>query len=442
MTVIAATVSALTATPDILSIALAWTEDDPHGNGAGLSYLAIDKVEVWASRTNDRTTASKVAEGRKTATHAASDERQTWYYWIRPRLADPTATTYGAWYPSGSTAGVAATTGAASDATYALLNGTLVVSRPGGNTCKIEIKTLAGNTPSSSDAVYTHFPNSSGGHDLEKIDYAVSLTFSNGSTVGFGANDPSRLWALLFRTAAGTVVLAAVNCSTAIQIVKTITETGEASSATAEGGAGAADSAGVCYAASSITSKPYRVLGRIDWNSGFGTPGSWSADPSKVVDFRAGMLLPGMESAAFDLTFYTAGSAGTTTVPNDNTIPQDSEGNLLIALTIEAADASPIDFIKTELDLGYFYSALSGIVAAVFWGGSTDARGACLTQVPASTLDRLTWRHSKRYGTVGASSYTVRVGGTSAGTFVVNGNAGGTLGGLIASFARLAVVVG
>jgi hypothetical protein len=443
MSLVVPSVSSLTAAPDVRGVALAWIEDDPHANGNGVSYECIDKVEVWASQTNNRASATKVAEGRKTALHATGLERSTWYYWIRPRLFDSTGLSgsprYGDWYPLSATTGVTTRTGATSDATYAMQNGVLVVTRPGGNSLKVAIKTVAGNDPSPDDPVYTHFPNASGGYDLEKIDYAISFTFSNGSTAGFVASDPSRLWFAVLRTAPGSVVLAAVNCSQIDRVFFTFVEAGDSISATAEGGAGAADSVGVLYATSSASAKPYRIAGHADWNSGLATPGTWNADPDKVVDYRAGMPTPGMELSALDLTFYSAGSLGTTTFPNDNTIPQDSEGNLLGALSI---NFSPIDLIKTELDVGYFYSVASGIVAAVFWGGSTDAKGVGITQVPLSTLDRLTFRHAKRYGAVGSTTYSVRVGGLSAGTFTLNGNVGGTLGGLIASFLRFAAVVG
>jgi predicted phage tail protein len=77
------TVAALTTTPGIGYIGLTWTYADPR-SGA-LSNLALDMVEVWASTTNDRSTAAKVAEGITSARHSGVANGVTWYYWIKAR---------------------------------------------------------------------------------------------------------------------------------------------------------------------------------------------------------------------------------------------------------------------------------------------------------------------------------------------------------------------
>lgn len=73
-------------------------------------------------------------------------------------------------------------------------------------------------------------------------------------------------------------------------------------SSTAEGGAGAADSAQVFYTGTAVSSKGFVVVGWASWESGLGTAGAWSAGPTRVAAFRPGGKLPGDIIASYQTT--------------------------------------------------------------------------------------------------------------------------------------------
>lgn len=96
--------SGLVASGGINLSALSWALTDPNANGLG--DLALDVVELHAASGNDRSLATKVAEGKTSAIHHGIAAGATRYYWIRPRHVNGT---FGAWHPVSSTAGVSAT---------------------------------------------------------------------------------------------------------------------------------------------------------------------------------------------------------------------------------------------------------------------------------------------------------------------------------------------
>jgi hypothetical protein len=103
----------------------------------------------------------------------------------------------------------------------------------------------------------------------------ANLVISSGSTLGTTNATLSRL-AVLALNNAGTIELAVVNLAGAVDI----SENGVIST-TAEGGAGAADSATVVYSTTARTNVPYRILRFIE--STQATAGTWATAPSLVA---------------------------------------------------------------------------------------------------------------------------------------------------------------
>lgn len=101
-----------------------------------------------------------------------------------------------------------------------------------------------------------------------------NLVISSGSTLGTVANVASRL-AVIAMNNAGTIELAVRNVTAGANL----DETGLIST-TAEGGAGAADSATVNYSTTARTNLAYRVIGYIE--STQATPGTWVTSPSTI----------------------------------------------------------------------------------------------------------------------------------------------------------------
>jgi hypothetical protein len=133
------------------------------------------------------------------------------------------------------------------------------------------------------------------------ISSAISVTVSSGSTLGTVSAIQSRIVVLALDNA-GAVELAVVN----ILGGNNLTETGVIST-TAEGGAGAADSASVIYSNVARTSVAYRVVGYVE--STQTTAGTWAAAPS-TIQGCGGQALTSMSSLGYGQTYqsFTVGT--------------------------------------------------------------------------------------------------------------------------------------
>src|SRR5205807_1034280 len=117
------------------------------------------------------------------------------------------------------------------------------------------LKTLAGADPSDADPVWVNFRSATATDAspvIRRVNAATSLTISSGSTVGAANATAFKLWLILIDNA-GTVLLGAVNTLSGNSIMPLRED--QLVSTTAEGGAGAADSAQVIYASSAVSSK-------------------------------------------------------------------------------------------------------------------------------------------------------------------------------------------
>ena len=126
------------------------------------------------------------------------------------------------------------------------------------------------------------------------VSSAISVTISSGSTLGTVSAVQSRIVVLALDNA-GTVELAVVNIAGGTNL----TETGLIST-TAEGGAGAADSASTIYSTTARTSVAYRVVGYIE--STQATAGTWATSPS-TIQGCGGQALTSMSSLGYGQTW-------------------------------------------------------------------------------------------------------------------------------------------
>lgn len=153
-----------------------------------------------------------------------------------------------------------------------------ITASVGASALTVAIKGADGNDPSASNPVLLGFRSptvATGTPVIRSLTASLSLTISSGSTMGTVANVPFRLAVVIFDDA-GTLRLGLINPTTG-----SVDETAVASS-TAEGGAGAADSANTYYTGSAVTSKAFRVVGYLEYSTGLGTAGTWSAAPTII----------------------------------------------------------------------------------------------------------------------------------------------------------------
>ena len=123
---------------------------------------------------------------------------------------------------------------------------------------------------------------------------AISVTVSSGSTLGTVSAQQSRIVVLAIDNA-GTVELAVVNISGGNQLDETNLIT-----TTAEGGAGAADSASTIYSTTARTSVAYKVVGYVE--STQTTAGTWATAPS-TIQGKGGQALAAMSSIGYGQTW-------------------------------------------------------------------------------------------------------------------------------------------
>lgn len=176
---------------------------------------------------------------------------------------------------------------------------------------------------------------SNGASTVVQNNTTLNLTVSSGSTLGTVNGVQSDIVVLAINNA-GTMELAVVNIAGGTSI----DETGLIST-TAEGGAGAADSATVVYSATARTNVAYRVVGIV--RSTQATAGTWAAAPS-LVQGMGGNALDSMGSLGFGQTWQdvTGSRASGTTYYNTTgrpifvscRSPEPTDGITMVNLTI------------------------------------------------------------------------------------------------------------
>lgn len=315
---------------------------------------------------------------------------------------------------------------------YSLINGYLdwTVS---GNALTCAIKGWDGNDPSTTNPVYALIRSATittGLPTLVKITAASSLAVSSGSTLGTRNAIASRVWAVLFDDG-GTYRLGVINCLTTVAgvgagsdvtAIYPLSGWGIASS-TAEGGAGAADSAQTFYTGTAVSSKPYTVLGYATFESGQATAGTWATAASRKQLWGPSIPLPG-QVIQVQRTDTGAVATGTTVIPLDDTIPQNTEGDQYMSQAITPVSATNLLHIQslgnfaisvaTELvAVALFQDATANAIAVIFGSMSTANGSSAGAMVNTRILAASTT----------STTFKIRGGVTAAGTVTFNGSA-------------------
>jgi hypothetical protein len=128
------------------------------------------------------------------------------------------------------------------------------------------------------------------------------------------------------------------------------------------------------------------------------------------------------------------GATGTTVLPADDTIPQNTEGTEFITASITPVSASSTLLIDVNISVACS-SGTNTISAALFQDSTAGALAARGVGYPdADYIANISFRHVMAAGTTSATTFKVRAGPSSAGTVTFNGaNAGRRYGGVMAS---------
>ncbi len=124
---------------------------------------------------------------------------------------------------------------------------------------------------------------------------------------------------------------------------------------------------------------------------------------------------------------------GSTTIPNDDTIPQNTEGNEFMTLAITPKAAT--NKLKIEVVVNLAVATTGNLIAALFQDSTANALAAVATYTATSNGNfQLTFTHYMTAGTTSATTFKVRAGCNNAGTVTFNGAIGARLyGGVMAS---------
>jgi hypothetical protein len=169
--------------------------------------------------------------------------------------------------------------------------------------------------------------------------------------------------------------------------------------------------------------------GDTDWNTkmlaylavGHATDGTHNQAglTAQIVNFQTGAV-----------------NTGTVTIPKDDTIPQNTEGNEFLTLAITPKSATN----KLKIDVNLMVSHTSGsahfTTIALFQDSTANALAAVFdTPVTAANQGQIMqFSHYMTAGTTSATTFKVRVGADVAGTLTLNGASSGRFfGGVAAS---------
>jgi hypothetical protein len=265
----------------------------------------------------------------------------------------------------------------------------------------------------------------------------LSLTISSGSTFGIASGAPFRIWDLLIDDA-GTFRIGSIVCTTATSFFP-LDET-KLISSTAEGGIGAADSAGVIYTDVAVTNKPFRILGSRTYESGLATAGTWNVDPT-VQMFGPGVKKPGEQIQTTTKSNSTV-TTGSTNFTSATATPPNTEGDEFFSTPITPLSAANwiehdillyCDTVPGRFVIGALFqdSTVNAIAAAGHRSSDFDATAVVPKALPI--------RHRHLARTSSQTTFKVRAGVQNLSSLMLNGLQGTTqlLGGLITSSHRI-----
>jgi hypothetical protein len=331
---------------------------------------------------------------------------------------------------------------------WTMLNG-IIVASVSSNALTISIKTLAGTDPTATDVVKIPFRNvtpANGDYTVLTLTSAFSLVISSGSTLGAASASPLRIWLVGFNDG-GTFRLGAINCriggATPTQIFGI--DEGALASSTAEGGAGAADSAGVYYTGTAVASKALCILGYLEWSAGLTTAGTWDIVPTTIQLFTKGIKKPGdTVQEVFTVTGVTV--RGTNSIPADDTIPQITEGNFLMSLSFTPKSQANCIYIVGRPFIGTSSGTSNFLVHALFRDSFADALAATFKVQGGGATgepDELLAQQLVLSSTVASTSFQSRGATTTSVGIILNGfGAVRVFGGVANSYMRATEIMG
>jgi hypothetical protein len=192
------------------------------------------------------------------------------------------------------------------------------------------------------------------------------------------------------------------------------------------------------YSTTARTNVAVRTVGYFE--STQATAGTWATAASVLQLMGPGVRRTG-ERVQHTYFQTSTLATGTTVFPDDNTIPQNTEGDQYMSLAITPTSA--INRLLIEVSLFGSSGVNVQQYAALFQdavANALTASKAAQSNTLTSTMHRLLWEMAA--GTVASTTFKLRAGAGSAGTFTFCGQAGGNwFGGVTNSFIKIEEVM-
>lgn len=292
---------------------------------------------------------------------------------------------------------------------FQLINGSIVPS-VAASALTIAIKSLTGADPSSSNPVYVTFRNptaATGDYSILTLTAATSFIVSSGSTLGVANNVAFRIGVVGFNDG-GTFRLGVYNARSSSDI---FFPASRIASSTAEGGAGAADSAQTFYTGTAVSSKAFAVLGFLTWESGLATAGTWASAPTTVELFGPGVLLPGsvvrVVSADDGSQALNATTAYTNTTTTKSISPESAANAVAVAVQGTIGQTTAAKYAQAKILRG---GTEIGRPTGCYYSDASTDLAALIVPAALFAMDFP--------NTTGSTTYTVGIKTTASGTVV------------------------
>jgi hypothetical protein len=129
-------------------------------------------------------------------------------------------------------------------------------------------------------------------------------------------------------------------------------------------------------------------------------------------------------------------ATGTTTIPFDDTIPQNTEGDQYLSVSITPKSSSNILVISASVIASHSNATTSASTIALFQDSTADALASSYSQkeIAAAGIPReYSICHTMSAGTTSATTFKIRLGAGDSGTTTVNGITGSRISGGVAN---------
>jgi hypothetical protein len=201
------------------------------------------------------------------------------------------------------------------------------------------------------------------------------------------------------------------------------------------------------------TFNPNGTNAGINVGSQAGDPGSpangdlWYDSTANTLDARingATVQLGGGSGKLAQVVNTQTGAVntGTTTIPTDDTIPQNTEGTEFITLAITPTSAANKLQIDVVVNVAHNAATNQVIVAALFQDSTADAIAVMDQNAAQNIRTNIKFTHYMTAGTTSATTFKVRIGTGGASTVTLNGIGGSRdFGGVLASGITISEIV-